>query len=164
MEKLFKCLYHVTFFVNDIKKSLEFYKACGFEVLFDLRVSPEKDPWNIFVSIAPNQTIELQPLDAEKPFPAPEKSRTYPDQTFFHAALLCDDMDATIKELMKRGVTVWTDPGKHGVVTSAAEAFDSPDGCLVAWVVDPDGNPFEIMQQQEGKSLQAAGDKAKYGC
>ena len=164
MDKLFSCLYHVTFFVNDIKASLEFYEKLGFTYHFDLRVSPEKEPWDVFVSIAPNQTIELQPVNAEHPFPAPDHPRSYPDQNYFHAGLLCDDIDATIKELWARGVTVWTDPGKHGVVKSAAECFDSPDGCLVCWVVDPDGNPFEVMQQQEGKATQVEADKKKYGC
>lgn len=162
MKTLFKGLYHVTFFVNDIRASLEFYRACGFEVLFDLRVSPEDEPWNIFVSVAPNQTIELQPLDAKKPFPAPEHSTYHSDGTFFHFALLTDDLDDTIKELNRRGISVWSNPFREKPVTCIEEAFASDDGCMVAWLVDPDGNPIEIMEQTKS-SLQVAGDQKRYG-
>ncbi|MCI8993407.1 MAG: VOC family protein [Eubacterium sp.] len=159
MKKLFKGLYHASFFVNDIEKSLEFYKACGFEPLFDLRVSPEEEPWNIFVRIDENQTIELQPVHANHPFPAPEKPVYCDEGTFFHIALLTDDLDDAIKELKRRGVTTYSNPMKESVVHGIEEAFASPDGCMVAWIVDPDGNPIEIMEQTE-RSLQVKHDAA----
>ncbi len=166
MEKLFKNLYHVSFFVNDIEKSMEFYRACGFDILFDLRVSPDEEPWNVFVRIAENQTIELQPVKANHPFPAPEEPRYYDDGTFFHFALLTDDLDETIRELERRGVTAYSNPMKAAVVHGVDEAFASSDGCMVAWIVDPDGNPIEIMEQTE-RSLQAKYDREyreRYAC
>lgn len=160
MKKLFNGLYHVSFFVNDINKSLEFYRACGFDILFELRVTPDEEPWNIFVSVAKNQTIELQPVKANHPFPAPETPKYYEDGTFFHIALLTDDLDDTIKELKKRGVVSYSNPMKDAVVNGIEDAFASSDGCMVAWIVDPDGNPIEIMEQTE-KSLQAKYDLEK---
>jgi len=157
--KLFKNLFHVTMFVNDINRSLEFYNKLGFETLFDVRLNPDAKPWNYYLRIAHEQYLELQTVEgaAPNPHPAPSKARRYPDQGLWHFALQTEDIEATIKTLTEKGITVWKDPEKSGIVTDISGVHRGEDGCLIVWLFDPDDNPIEVMEQV-GQTLQRKTD------
>ncbi len=145
--KLFKSLFHVSLFVNDAKKSVEYYEKLGFEVLYGLKVNEDDEPWDIYIKIAHGQYLELQPVNANNPHPHPDKTVFYDNQTMWHFALETENMVEMIKELQSKGVDVWKDPDKTGLVNTIDDVHHSEDGCLVAWLVDPDGTPIEVMEQ-----------------
>ena len=157
--KLFKNLFHITLFVNDIKRSLDFYNKLGFEVLFDMCMDPGDKPWNYYLRIANEQYLELQTTReaAPSPHPAPVKARKYDDQSMWHFALQTENMENTIKVLSERDIIIWKDPEKSGTVKDISCVNKSEDGCLVAWLIDPDGNPIEIMEQV-GETMQRKAD------
>lgn len=145
--QIFKNLFHVCIFCNDIEKSLEFYRALGCEVAFNL-TEEGKEPWNYYLKLCDGQYIELQPCKAFNPHPHPEESNYYENQTVWHFALETDNMVQMIEMLHKNGLTIWKspDPGAEEVMT-IADTVISPDGCFVCWVIDPDGTPIELMEQ-----------------
>lgn len=147
--KLFNHLLHVAIFANDVEKSLDFYKKLGFDVLFDIRVSPDAEPWNYYLRIAKGEYLEIMALDshAPSPHPSPKKVYAHPDRSMWHYALMTDDLKSTIEELKARGITVWKDPEKSGIVEDFEQDIHcGEDGHIIAWVIDPDGNPIELMQ------------------
>ncbi len=160
--KLFKHLMHVTLFANDLEASLEYYEKLGIEVIFDMKLNEGDKPWNYYLRVAQGEYIEIQALDsvAPSPHPSPKKAITHPDRGLWHFALETDDLRASIEELNKRGITVWKDPEKSGIVKDYdKDVHHSEDGCEVAWLIDPDDNPIEIMQQI-GNTLQKQFDYA----
>jgi len=159
--KLFKNLFHVTMFVNNIDKSLDYYNKLGFETLFEMSENPGDKAWNYYLRVAHGQYLELQTIEgaAPNPHPAPVSVKKYTDQSLWHFALETDNLKETIKGLIEVGIEVWSDPEKTKRVITIADAIHSPDGCLVSWLVDPDGNFIEIMEQV-GETLQRKNDKA----
>lgn len=153
--KLFKNLFHVTLFVNDIEKSLEFYNKLGFELLFSMSDKPGDKPWNYYLRIAHYQFLELQTTAgvAPAPHPSPEKVVRHADSSMWHYALQTENLGSTVRSLTDAGITVWKDPEKSGIITDISTIEPSADGCLVAWLIDPDENPIEIMEQV-GETLQ----------
>jgi len=157
--KLFKNLFHVTLFANDIRRSLDFYNKLGFETLFDVRMSPKDEPWNYYLRIAHEQYLEIQTVAgaAPSPHPAPSRVRKCPDQSLWHFALQTENIDLTIKKLIENSITVWKDPERTGIVKDMSDVFHAEDGCLIVWLIDPDGNPIEVMEQV-GQTLQRETD------
>lgn len=145
--KIFKNLFHVSLQCNDVQKTLEFYKKLGFEQLFGIHEGDDPEPWDIYMKIAHDQYLELQPVHSSNPHPHPDKVVYYPDQTVWHFALQTENMIEMISELQVQGIDIWLDPNKTKRVLSIDDVFHSDDGCLVAWLVDPDGTPIEVMEQ-----------------
>lgn len=155
---VFKNLFHVCIFCNDIEASIKFYEGLGCKVAFDLTEGNAKTPWNYYLKLCEGQYIELQPCKAENPHPHPKESRYYNDQTVWHFALETENMQGMIETLQKNGITIFEnpDPGAKEVKT-IEDVVLSPDRCFVCWVIDPDGNPIELMEQT-GHSLQRLAD------
>lgn len=160
--KLFKSLFHVTLFVNDIKKTIDFYEKLGFEVIFGISEKEGDEPWNYYMKIANGQYLELQPVNAPNPFPHPEKATYYKNQTAWHYALETDDMDLMISTLLERGIPLYFGPDpRSGEVKAPGDVFMAQDGCRVCWTIDPDGTPIELMEQT-GETLQKKNDPESY--
>ena len=145
--KNFTSLFHVSLFVNDIKASLDYYKKLGFEEMFGITENEGDEPWDIYLKITHGQYLELQPVKSNNPHPHPDDAKYYDNQTVWHFALETQDIRTMIEDLTNKGVTVWKDPEKNGVVKSIDDVHHSEDGCLVAWLIDPDGTPIEVMEQ-----------------
>lgn len=145
--KIFKNIFHVSLFCNDVQKSLDYYKKLGFEEMFGIHEAGDPEPWDIYLKIAPEQYLELQPVHSNNPHPHPQQAVFHPDQTVWHYSLQTESMANTIIELQKVGIDLWRDPEKSKLVHSIDDVFLSEDGCLVAWLVDPDGTPIEVMEQ-----------------
>jgi len=151
---MWKSLFHVCLFVNDIKKSVDYYEKIGLEVLFDMGNGDGGEPWNYYVRIAKGQYLELQPVNSPNPHPHPSQVRYHDDQTIWHFSLETDNIAQTVTHLLKNGIRVWKGPDKNSPpVCSVEDVVHGADGCLIVWIMDPDGNPIEIMEQTE-QSLQ----------
>ena len=146
--KLFKSLFHVSLFCNDVKKSIEFYEKLGFEVLFYLQEKEGDEPWDYYIKVAHGQYIELQPVKGDNPHPHPDTAAYYDNQTAWHFALETEDMAQMIQVLNERGIEVVKSPEPDAErVYSIDDIFLSGDGCYVCWIADPDGTPIELMEQ-----------------
>lgn len=147
--KLFKNLFHVTLYTNDIDKSLEFYAKLGIELLFNVSVKPGDKPWNFYLRIAHEQYLEIQTVRGAAPAPylMPERVMRHPDQSLWHFALQTENLAETIRALQAQGITVWKDPARRTMVNDISEVNRGEEGCMIAWVIDPDGNPIEMMEQ-----------------
>jgi Lactoylglutathione lyase and related lyases len=154
----YKTLFHVSLFVNDMKKSIAYYKRVGFDFLFDMTGKQDEEPWNTYMRIAPGQYLELQSPGDNNPHPHPGNAEYRPNQTAWHFAIETENMRDTIDRLIKNGIEVWLNPEKTARVYSIGDVFHAPDGCLVVWLVDPDGTPIEVMEQL-GDTLQKTYDK-----
>ncbi len=145
--KTFKNLFHVSLQCNDVQKTLDYYLKLGCERLFGIHEGDDPEPWDIYLKVAHEQYIELQPVKSSNPHPHPDKAVYHRDQTAWHFALQTESMENTLRDLAQNGIEVWKDPYRNGRVVSMDDVFHSDDGCLVAWLVDPDGTPIEIMEQ-----------------
>lgn len=151
---MWKSLFHVCLFVNDIKKSVDYYEKIGLEVLFDMGNGDGGESWNYYVRIAKGQYLELQPVNSPNPHPHPSKVHYYDDQAIWHFSLETDNIAQTVNHLLENGIKVWQGPDKDSApVHSAEDVVHGADGCLIVWIIDPDGNPIEVMEQTD-QSLQ----------
>lgn len=147
-KKLFKSLFHISLFCNDIKASLDFYEKLGLEVLFNLQEKEGDEPWDYYIRVAHGQYIELQPVHGDNPHPHPAETKYYTNQTAWHFALETEDMADMIRTLNERGISIWQHPEADAPrVYSIDDIFLSSDGCYVCWIYDPDGTPIELMEQ-----------------
>lgn len=159
--KLFKSLFHVTLYVNDIQKTIDFYEKLGFDVVFGISEHEGEEPWNYYMKIAKGQYLELQPVHAPNPHPHPDEARYYGSQTVWHFALETEDMDQMIRTLLEREVPLYFGPDGAQAVRSPEDVFLAQDGCRVCWTIDPDGTPIELMEQT-GQTLQKKHDPESY--
>lgn len=153
----FKSLFHVALHVNDLQKSLEFYQKLGLEYVFDLKAGGEEaEPWVIYMKIAPGQYLELQSIHAETPEGVPDNEGTAfydRNQTVWHFSFETEDMGTLIRDLTEQGIEVFTAPDCAKRITGIEDTIWGGDGSRVAWIVDPEGTPIELMEQV-GQTLQ----------
>ena len=120
---------HVAFRVTDLEAALDFYcTKLGFREAFRLEREGEPSPWIVYVQVAPGCFLELFPGAAEVG-PRPGAAAGYN-----HFSLRVDDMDATLRELEGRGLSI------DGGPTMGL------DSNWQYWIADPDGNRIELMQ------------------
>ena len=158
--KLFRQFMHVSIRCNDIDKSIDFYNKLGFEVILDMSKNPGDKPWNYYLRIKRGEYIELQALSRQAPNPylTPDQVVNNSNRSLWHFALETENLRFTIDNLRQNGITVWKDPSKHAPVEDYdKDVFRSVGGYDVAWLVDPDGNPIEMMQPV-GVTLQQKND------
>lgn len=154
----FKSIMHVSFYVEDIEKTLEFYCGkLGLKQKILTRYGAYKDstkphmkkmaderPNDIFltyVEVAPGQFLEFFPKSALQ-LPHTDWNQHV---GYSHFALLVDDIHASRNQLVELGVTIDVEPNI------------GPSKTWQMWIQDPDGNKFEIMQYTEG-SYQVVGN------
>ncbi|GCE45456.1 lactoylglutathione lyase [Thermosporothrix hazakensis] len=117
---------HLALRITNLERSLDFYCAkLGLKEVFRLDREGQPSPWIVYLQVAHNQFLEL--------FPG-EEAQHLPEGSFQHLCLVVDDMQATLKELEKRGVPIAGEP-QRGL-----------DNNWQYWLKDPDGNPIELMQ------------------
>ena len=159
--ELFKSMFYVTMFANEIHATLDFYEKLGFKLIFSMSEHEGEEPWNYYMKIANGQYLEIQPTNSTNPHPHPKKSQYYENQTVWHFALETPDIDNMIKTLLERGITLYLDPEKSRLVKGPEDVFIGGDGCRICWVIDPDGTPIELMEQT-GETLQKKYDPESY--
>ena len=145
---LFKSLFHVTIYSNDIDKTIDFYEKLGFRLIFKMGEDGGV-PWNYYMKIANGQYLEIQPVKGDNPHPHPESTKYYYDQTIWHFALETPNIKNMIEVLLSRGLELWYDGDKSKPVISPDGYMVGGDGCMICWVFDPDGTAIELMEQSE---------------
>ncbi len=154
---VFKGLFHVSLYVNDVDASLDFYcNKLGLKLAFEMQ--NEGQGWNYYVKIADGQYMELQGVKRPMPYWHPEESIHYMDQSIWHFSFETDNMVEMIETLRANGVTITQHPAPDSPeVFTIADVPLAPDGCFACWIKDPDGNPIELMEQTK-HSLQRQAD------
>jgi catechol 2,3-dioxygenase-like lactoylglutathione lyase family enzyme len=124
---------HVAFRITDLGRALDFYcGTLGFREAFRLERDGMPSPWIVYLQLAPGQFIELFPGGEGSPAPRG------PAAGYNHYCLEVDDLQATLRGLEARGLTISEQP-KQGM-----------DGNWQYWIEDPDGNAIELMQITAG--------------
>lgn len=125
---------HLGLRVTDLDRSLEFYKAVGYEVVGEV---PETGIGHLTMLKLPEDefvTLELV-SDPGASVPTGETRLT-------HLVIQVESMEAARALLAGRGID--------------CEASTSPDGSddfLTSWIVDPDGNRIELVQWPAGHAI-----------
>ena len=123
-------LIHTCYRITDIDRSLEFYRALGFE---EVRRMPIRDEaMNVYLS---------QPGDG----PEPRLELTYNygvdhyelGSAYGHVAIGVDDVAATCQRIRDAGGTVTREPGPVKGGTT-----------VIAFVQDPDGYKIELIEER----------------
>lgn len=120
--------------VADLDRSLEFYKAVGYE---DLGVVPFADGSRlVWLKLADEPSVSLELVHR------PDGGDVEPGG-FEHFAIDVGDLAATLERLRAAGL----EPGEP-------EAHEGPDGSAAgpktAWLVDPDGYRIELVEWPPG--------------
>lgn len=126
----FKSLGHIALRVNDLERSLEFYRKLGFEEFLRLTQTDGR-PWIAYLKITDELYIELFPGGNGEGVAGPERTGVN------HLCLTTDDIEQTAAHLKSVGIEASSPlvPEHRGV-----------DGNRGMWVTDPDGNRIEIME------------------
>lgn len=121
-----KRLFHVGFMVKDLDKSIDFYVTkLGFK-----HIRTQDSGWIkiAFISTGDGEPqIELEQLTRDMP--------GMPKQGFSHIGMFIDNVDAFYAASQADGVEWKAKPGRPG-----------PGAPYMGFVVDPDGNRIEIME------------------
>jgi len=132
MIKGFTGLGHVAIRVKDIDRSLDFYKGkLGFEEMLRLH-RDNGDLWLVYLRVTDDQYLEVFPYAVGDEAPPREAIGLN------HVCITVDDIDAVVAQLDEAGI-----PLLQPLLTGA-------DGNRQAWIADPDGNRFELMQMMDG--------------
>ena len=148
--RLFNNVVHIAFRVNDLKRSLDFYcNKLGFDEMFSINCpGTDNDPWLTYVRVTPYQYLELFPITPNNPYDKLTEAKQYRDSTYFHLALMVDNLEDTARELRKRGVIMHFHPTVDSpeVTTDPLCCLEGEDGAHIGWLLDPDGNRIEVME------------------
>ena len=119
---------HIALRVKDMDKSLDFYRdKLGLPEIHRL-YRDNGDLWLSYLRLNDEQILELFPGGATDA--APEREVTGVN----HICLTVEDLDEVAEALAANGIAL-TSPISSGV-----------DGNRGAWIEDPDGNRFELME------------------
>lgn len=163
-----KSLFHINITVTDWDKMVDFYcKKCGFDQCFILTkadmgkmfgnpVAPgdAQIPWITYLRVAPNQYLELV-NGATKDMPAARPT----NGAFHHMAFTVENLEYTAREMAAAGVPLIHSPiDRRPISLEPFECHMGEDKCRIAWMLDPEGNPIEVMEQS-GESMQETFEK-----
>jgi lactoylglutathione lyase len=119
---------HIALKVKDLEKALDFYQTrLGFDYFLDLK-RDDGTVWIVYLRISDSQYLEL--------FPGAETDRA-PGREANGVNHLCfeiEDMHGTVARMKANGISMLSEI-KTGI-----------DGNLNAWIEDPDGNRWEMME------------------
>ena len=126
----FSSLGHIALRVNDLERSLEFYRKLGFPEFLRLTQADGR-PWIAYLRVTDELYIELFPGGDGGSVSGPERTGVN------HLCLTTDDIEKTAAHLEAVGIPPSAPlvPSRRGV-----------DGNRGMWVTDPDGNRIEIME------------------
>jgi catechol 2,3-dioxygenase-like lactoylglutathione lyase family enzyme len=125
---------HVALRVNDLERSLDFYRRLGFPEFLRLTQADGRT-WIAYLRISDELFIELFPGGDGAGAAGPERTGVN------HLCLTTDDIERTAAHLESVGIAATAPlvPTKRGV-----------DGNRGMWIADPDGNRIEIMEMAPG--------------
>ena len=143
---LFQSIMHVTFFAEDLKRSIRFYEKLGGKVKMAVKYKayldrPESSFYKgalerpddyciVYVEIAPGQFVELYPKgEGQK-----EHATFNENLGYSHFAVLVDDIFKARDYLASQGIEILIEPKIGNSHT------------WQLWIADPDDNRIEVMQ------------------
>ena len=123
---MIKGIAHLAFQVRDMEQSIKFYReALGFTKHFELH--DDRDcPWIVYLKVNATQFVEL--------FYAHESLRPHGPGSYQHLCIEVTDIRKEAARLVSLGI-----PLLHPVQLGK-------DNNYQCWIVDPDGNPIELME------------------
>lgn len=135
---MWKGLAHTAYRIRDLEASLRFYcDQLGFREAFRLHHPETGALWIVYLQVAREQFVEL--------FPVGPDAVINPGNRYMHLCLETPNLEETVAELERRGVTMM-----RGISRGL-------DQNLQAWVKDPDGNEIELMEIHPDSPQAAAG-------
>lgn len=160
--RIIKNLFHINLNVSNWDKMIDFYcNKLGFEQMFVLykidadnqfgipyTPGDESYPWITYLRVAPEEYLEFM-SDA---LGEREVHREPMSSPFSHFALTVNNLEDACKSLAKVGVPLSLFPGETPVDPEHFECLHGQCGCKILWMVDPDGNAIEVMEQ-DGNTL-----------
>ena len=143
---LFQSIMHVTFFAEDLDRSIRFYEKLGGKVkmavkykayldkpessFYQRALTTPEDYCIVYVEIAPGQFVELYPKEEGQ-----EEHITFNrDLGYSHFAVLVDDIFKARDYLKEQGIPILIEPKIGNSHT------------WQLWIADPDDNRIEVMQ------------------
>lgn len=134
---------HINLVCSKPIETLRFYtEILGFSKKFELSGEYAGGRWFIdYVEIKKGQLLELLHGD----FTSDNRDTK---RSFQHFCFEMDDFCKTIRELQKRGVTVYRGPARSADTCQEPLEEYHPGLCgsMCAFIIDPEGNDIEIMQ------------------
>lgn len=119
---------HIALKVKDLERSLDFYRdRLGFDYFLDLK-REDGTVWIVYLRISDTQVLELFPGAETDRAPGREANGVH------HLCFEIEDMHGTVAAMKAKGITMLSEI-KTGI-----------DGNLNAWIEDPDGNRWEMME------------------
>ena len=122
-------LIHTCYRITDIDRSVEFYKALGFEEMG--RIPIRDEAVNVFMNLPGDGDMPRLELTYNFGVDSYELGTAYG-----HIAITVDDMDATLEELATQGIE--PERPKYQV---------SEGGSFIAFVRDPDNYRVELIEK-----------------
>lgn len=158
-----KSLFHINLTVQDWDKMIDFYcNKCGFDQCFVLTKADmnkmfgapvssgdSEIPWITYIRVAPNQYLELVNCAAK------DGAVTRPaNGAFHHMAFTVEDLEYTARAMAAAGAPLIHSPlDTTPISLDPFECGIGQDKCRIAWLLDPEGNAIEVMEQS-GESMQ----------
>ena len=153
---LFDSIMHVTFYCEDLKRSVAFYEDLGCQIkmavkyksylnrpdhpFYQKALDTPDDYCIVYMEVAPGQFIELFPKKKGQ-----SKHISFDEDTgYSHFGTLVKDISATRDFLVSKGVKILSGPKIGNSHT------------WQMWIADPDDNRIEIMQYTD-ESYQVTG-------
>ena len=158
-----KSLFHINFPTSNWDAMVDFYvNVCGFDQAFIISAADMKNmfgqpveegddkiPQITYIRVSPNSYIELWNAGLEG-----RKIYCDPASSFHHFSLLTNDLERTCKNMAAKGYPLFHNPlNPTPVCLEPFSPHKGEDGCLIAWMQDPDGHFIEVMQLS-GNSMQ----------
>jgi lactoylglutathione lyase len=123
---------HIGLRVADLKRSLAFYGALGYEVVGRVPATSLGDLTMIKLPDDPFVTVELVSRSSA--------GTSSGGSGLSHLVVKVESMDAVVAELAAAGIHPDEPPSSP----------DGSDDFLIAWIADPDGNRIELVQWPSG--------------
>jgi glyoxylase I family protein len=140
-------LHHASLTVADLERSLRFYRD-----LLGIAVREQVDTAAAtFTAVSGDATRRVRIADLDlgdgRVLELIEDRDHDPPKTHAggHIALQVDDVRATYERLVTAGIAARSEPQALG-----PEAGQHWAGCVVVWMIDPDGATVELVQVPEG--------------
>ena len=152
-----KSLFHINLPVNDWDKMVDFYvNVCEFDQAFVLTVADmnkmfgkpvkegdEKIGQLTYIRVSPDSYLELANAKASG-----KTVINDPGSAFHHMAFLVEDIAETAKKMAAKGYPLISSPlDPTPVDVEKIKERVGADGCIIAWLIDPEGHKIEVMQQ-----------------
>ena len=148
----FNKLFHLALHVTDMDKSVEFYEKLGFEKVFSLNL-PDGRVWLTYIRVTELQYLELFQIYPDHPMTPRDHISHEKDDFFAHLSGLVSDIYEAARHWAAKGIDIVYAPFKPEAIPldddSVIRGRFGADRNYIGWVVDPDGNWIEVMEERE---------------